>query len=343
MGRGEGRVELAKKAARWLNAQQPVDDHAGYWKGAEGHMTPDASHRLVPSVMCTALSCKALIEARLSSLSQQLGAAEKWLLKKQEPEGSWRVLGMEDVFATVLVLEALEAIEGLKEGEPPVIPLVEEETAATEPTETSVARRVGTGRDGPPPRVWTQTHCPNCGRDGIEFLSFTEFSRRSGKGRSGKAIHPDTVSRHVRKGRYCADATWQVPWCKTCKKWTPQGKGVTQAVEAPAPDDYQPSEEDKQNMLIWAEDATQKKFPDFDRELMEWRVKDGNPSHEDEAFDVAYEAIAEEMKAKRGELTRDQAKQIGLRAIQDHLNKDIKSRVFESRGKMDESARHLED
>ena len=202
----------------------------------------------------------------------------------------------------------------------------------------------GSGRssegESRPPRLWSHRYCPNCGLDGIEFISYSEFDRRC-KELGKRGPRHDTVGRRVRDGKYWGDATGGIPWCKRCKDKTPEGRGVAQPVEAPHVDDYGLTSQDQENILTWAEASVRKVCRGFDRASL--ASVDSEEDRATELYHVAITAISDALKSRGGELTRDQAEDIADRAIQEDRNKEYKSRVVDSRGKMDDHDPPAED
>ncbi|MFO7958724.1 MAG: hypothetical protein R6V05_14765 [Candidatus Brocadiia bacterium] len=167
-----------------------------------------------------------------------------------------------------------------------------------------------------PPRLWTRTHCPSCGRDGIEFVSQSEFSRRW-KEYDSDAVVRTTVSSRIKDGRYCADANADVPWCPLCKHKTPEGQGVNQPVEKPSVSDYVPTEAEKQKMLDWVEDAVCRRFDTFQ---VDWLNLQNPPEPlAVDCFQEAFEKVLQAMHERRGALTRDEVESLAEDAIQGRI------------------------
>ncbi len=183
-------------------------------------------------------------------------------------------------------------------------------------------RRAAKREASRPPRLWTRTHCPNCGADGVEFVSFREFSRRA-REQPHCRLDRGTVSRQVKRGRYWANAGRRVPWCPRCKQRTPDGRGVEQPVEAPHVDDYEITSEDNENALAWAQAVVRRWHEDFDVEFCRPDAADPQPG--DELFQEAYAAILQAIQETRGSLTRDQAEKVAEKAIKQHIDANIRS------------------
>lgn len=65
-----------------------------------------------------------------------------------------------------------------------------------------------------------KSRCLQCGSPDIEWLSFSEFSRRcTDKGVTPKCRH--TVSDRVKRGRYVSNEENRVSWCEECEEITP--------------------------------------------------------------------------------------------------------------------------
>ena len=188
-----------------------------------------------------------------------------------------------------------------------------------------------------PLRLWPHSHCPTCGRGGVEFLSFSEFSRRC-KDECGMRLNRDTVSSRVRRGQYWADATSKVPWCRKCRHKAPEGEGVPQPVGEPHVDDYEPTQDDAANAMDWAGNVVRKRFPGFDPHMTDSPDPDAY-----EQYSVAVEAILQQIKARGGGLSPKQGKQIARDAIQAHLTTDYESREIHSRGNLAGSNRPADE
>ncbi|MFW6119180.1 MAG: hypothetical protein ACOC7S_02495 [Planctomycetota bacterium] len=167
--------------------------------------------------------------------------------------------------------------------------------------------------EGRPPRLWTRTHCPSCGRDGIEFVSQSEFSRRW-KEYDSDAVVRTTVSSRIKDGRYWADANADVPWCLVCRHKTPEGRGVNQPVEKPSVSDYVPTEAEKQRVLSWVEDAVCRRFETFESAWLHL----ANPPEPlaVECFQEAVERVLQAMRERQGALRRDEVESVAEEAIQ---------------------------
>jgi hypothetical protein len=176
-----------------------------------------------------------------------------------------------------------------------------------------------------PPRLWTRTHCPSCGRDGIEFIGQSEFSKRWKEYDSG-AIVRTTVSSRIKDGRYWADANGDVPWCPVCKHKTPEGQGVNQPVEEPHVSDYVPTEAEKQKILSWVESAVCRHFETFE---LDWLHLENPPTPVAvECFQEACQKVLALMRERQEALGRDEVESVAEDAIEacirDH--QDVKYR-----------------
>ncbi len=215
------------------------------------------------------------------------------------------------------------------------VPLGDIARAVQEGLERLAAAGASPGGKDRPPRLWTHSHCPNCGADGIEFLSHAEFSRRARKGRHSR-LDRKTVGRRIEEGRYCADAQGNVPWCSRCRDKTPEGPGVERPVDALHIDDYQLTDEDKENVTAWAQAITRKRCPDFDVGLL--NPDAATTQRGAELFQVAATAIMEALKSRLGKLTRDEAEQSAEDAIKRHVDEETSS-LKRSRAHLDLSNR----
>jgi len=164
-----------------------------------------------------------------------------------------------------------------------------------------------------PPRLWTHTHCPSCGRDGIEFMGHSEFSKRWKEYDSG-AIVRTTVSSRIKDGRYWADANADVPWCPVCRNRTPEGQGVNQPLEQPSVSDYVPTDAEKQKMLSWVESAVCREFDTFE---LDWIHLENPPTPlAVECFQEACQRVLGAMAERHRALGRDEVESVAEDAIE---------------------------
>jgi len=180
-------------------------------------------------------------------------------------------------------------------------------------------------RDSRPPRLWSRSHCPNCGLDRVEYLSYLEFANRCRDPRR-RGPHRNTVSRRVKSGRYWASATGKVPWCKACRAFTPEGPGVERPVEGPRVGDYVLTDEDKSAVTGWAEAVVQREFPRFEYGFMGAVQSDGPAA---ECFQEVATVISEAIRKNGGPLTQRRAEEVGLSAMKELLADRAKVRSKE--------------
>ena len=205
-----------------------------------------------------------------------------------------------------------------------------ERHAVPESTGAEQAKTAGQGLDGiggRSPRLWTQRHCPSCGRPDVEFISQTEFAKRTGENRQ-------TVSDRIRTGKYLHDARRQVPWCAECKEKTPEGSGAEKQIDAPPASTFVSSQADLQCMLDWAQrwlPSVWPGCPKVDWALLNERRDWTRP--EQRAYDLV-QAGAQAVMAlaqKRGAMpARDEAEVVALQAMRKELATDARSRLHES-------------
>lgn len=84
---------------------------------------------------------------------------------------------------------------------------------------SSAAKR----RGAKPARIWDKSFCPACAATGLEWISFSEFEKRTRE--DGNAVKRETASARVKEGTYLANAAGRLPWCPVCKGMTPMGTG----------------------------------------------------------------------------------------------------------------------
>jgi hypothetical protein len=196
-------------------------------------------------------------------------------------------------------------------------------------------------------RQWTQAHCPNCGEPDVDYISQREFARRAG-------IKAETVGRRIKSGRYCCDASKKVPWCLICTKKTPEGRGVKRrgpdperepgeqaeppAEEAVPPIDGGPlSKSDREQICSWCAQVVSSRFGLPRPSLGSYPGSDS--SNETQAYELMNEGAVAVFDAakRRGEmLSRDEVEQIAYGAMKRFRNEDVKSRLHESQGRIED-------
>lgn len=195
--------------------------------------------------------------------------------------------------------------------------------------------------DARPPRLWTQTRCPNCGHDAIEFIGFREFSKRCRSQQCGVKIHRDTVSKRVREGKYLANADKKVPWCPNCKHLTPQGDdhakrtggGLREQLDQrPDPSVDQMCEATEEDQR-WAAEVTQERYAEFNYLSYNPDSRTDDPAHE--RFSIALLAICQERNKSEGDLTEKRAKEVARAEIEKQKTADYKGIHLDSMDKID--------
>ena len=164
--------------------------------------------------------------------------------------------------------------------------------------------------------------CPHCGKPGLEWLSIHAFHKRCKS--EGLEVHgrPKLTKLRDQHDLWSDPLGEKLPWCPSCKNITPMGDGVVDRPASPEATGYTLSDADKANAQAWALNATRAVMT---REDGEEEAQDFDPtnigklghaeSDWDEAYLEAFEAIAEETKAKCGSIYRDGAVKVGETAI----------------------------
>ena len=180
-------------------------------------------------------------------------------------------------------------------------------------------------------RVWTQLHCPSCGRAPIEFISKTEFARRA----KGRGTTRRTVGRKVKDGIYWHDKSGNIPWCERCKEKTPEGPGVERQVDGPQEGSREPSDDEKRDSLLWAARIVE------DELRLPFAEPDLSPSEDDPREQTAFElrdegatAILRVAEQRESPLSRDEAEVVARKAIKKLYAEDYRSRMHGSQGDM---------
>lgn len=165
----------------------------------------------------------------------------------------------------------------------------------------------GSGRSGTPPvpRLWTADYCPNYGRVGIEYITHSEFEKRSIK--AGERVGRKTVSRRIHKGVYCANPQGRVPWCPECRVRTPEGQGDKDRWDPNEAPEKLWGKEWERDMLEWVRGILERELPG----MTAWTsgLSDSNGPAMDFLSSVVH-AVLEVASEEGEELTRDRVEEI---------------------------------
>jgi hypothetical protein len=183
---------------------------------------------------------------------------------------------------------------------------------ATPPTPQADARR-----------YWTAATCPECGAPGLEYPTQADFRRRHADPKPGK----NTIKRRIDRGEYLARRDGRLPWCLNCRERTPLGAGAVARPDAPPANDYELTPGDLKNCEAWARAITAKitNLHGFDPQVDGERrfIVHGVEIEGGELYAMIYVAVADKVKATRGEATRDECEAAALEAVKKH-NADIR-------------------
>ena len=205
-----------KERDLWVYGPLPVFDYGEYWWLAQNDWQRNWQKRLPKTIHDLELIRQVLVH--------RAGVSEAEAGAKSEAEA--RVGGSVNGSDEVAKKSHEERpSSGAKPAEP------------TEPAERA--------NGGTVPGLWTQEHCPSCGRLGITFITQTDFAERA-------AIDRKTVGRRVKQNKYWHDRSTRIPWCERCKEKTPEGRGVERPVDAEPADTYSPSEAEMLTATEWA-------------------------------------------------------------------------------------------
>jgi hypothetical protein len=181
----------------------------------------------------------------------------------------------------------------------------------------------GGGPTNDPRRYWTVKTCPECGAPGLTYISKSEFSELGGPARN-------TISKWMYNGTYLADRAGKLPWCETCRERTPLGAGVVGRPEAPPANDYKLTEADKNTLEAWALAMTRKELK-RKRSIADadaWepsRTSTAEDGRGLETYNLIFTAMAEHLKASRGDAQRSQCQDAAQSAVKAHYNDRDKS------------------
>jgi hypothetical protein len=103
----DSQKKLAKAAAKWLLQQQTND---GAWCT---DFETNTGIKKQPDVLITVVVSEALVRAGLPGISHALMSAKNWLMSQQNEIGFWQDRGFNYSLCTVIVLEALDALQFL--------------------------------------------------------------------------------------------------------------------------------------------------------------------------------------------------------------------------------------